>query len=488
MEFESNSGIKYLFDNAIGISIPNVLQNNNRQAGNSYPSYNVSQKIDANYSVFYSKNMVKKERIRVLPTSKKKKRLEPQEIRRYIYREGLKQLTLGITEDCNLACKYCVYSDAYEQTRNSSKRNMDFKTAKTAIDYYVSLLKEGQRYNPTRTQSVGFYGGEPLLNFPLIKKCVEYIEVEYPDWNFLYTLTTNGTLLNNEKMDFLMEKEFSIGISLDGPENEHNRNRVYKNGKGTFKDIMKNVKRLVNCGYGRCHSLAVFDIKSDLFALNEFFKRRDIPLLTSVTMPKANDGCKFYDQFLKDDCNKYVKLEAKAFQWYLENVQYHSKDFSFFDQLFGVTASRTLFSAIVMMNPESLIFPYTGACIPGTKLFSDVEGNLHLCERINQTIPIGHICTGLDFEKIAHLMNNYREHLDKCPSCGVSHLCGECYCAFINDGICSDASKVCDNFDLNIACNLSRAFSLGEKHPDLLGMMFDDYYSRLVKLSNTMGD
>lgn len=103
------------------------------------------------------------------------RRFDPSGIKHYILKFGLLHLTLCVTEDCNFRCKYCVYSNLYEFERDYSSNQMDFNIAKKAIDYYFMLLQEGERYNPLRKPVVGFYGGEPLLNFKLIKKCVIYI-------------------------------------------------------------------------------------------------------------------------------------------------------------------------------------------------------------------------------------------------------------------------------------------------------------------------
>lgn len=126
---------------------------------------------------------------------------EPQDpdedsIYREIMRTGLQELMINVTEKCNLRCRYCVYSGIYENQRVHGLSNMDTKTALKAIDMYFKYLEESAPYNPIRRPSIRFYGGEPLINFKLIKEVVNYIEDTYPDYNVKYTLTTNATLLN----------------------------------------------------------------------------------------------------------------------------------------------------------------------------------------------------------------------------------------------------------------------------------------------------
>ena len=90
---------------------------------------------------------------------------------------GFKQLILEVTTECNLRCKYCIFSDHYQYTRSYSNIYMNFETAKTALDYYMQNFKKVAYRNPTLKPVIGFYGGEPLLNFELIKQIVTYMEL-----------------------------------------------------------------------------------------------------------------------------------------------------------------------------------------------------------------------------------------------------------------------------------------------------------------------
>jgi len=83
--------------------------------------------------------------------------------------QGIMQLCLEVTEACNMRCKYCAYSGGYPYNRRHGSRYMDFGTAKAAIDYFLP------RASSEEGVAIGFYGGEPLLNFKLIRECVEYI-------------------------------------------------------------------------------------------------------------------------------------------------------------------------------------------------------------------------------------------------------------------------------------------------------------------------
>ena len=118
------------------------------------------------------------------------------------------QLLLEITEECNLRCSYCVYNGHHQYRRTHSRRTMPWPIARKAID---DFLIHSQLDQPL----IGFHGGEPLLNMPLMRRCIEYVESRNSAVKF--SITTNGTLLEGETSDFLAHKDFIIGVSLNGP-------------------------------------------------------------------------------------------------------------------------------------------------------------------------------------------------------------------------------------------------------------------------------
>lgn len=150
---------------------------------------------------------------------------------------NLRQLILQVTQNCNLRCKYCVYSGSYVN-RTHTKKRMSFEIAKQAVDFYFA-------HNTNKDAGViSFYGGEPLLEMELIKKIVVYSEKLYEGKELRFNMTSNATLLTDEIADFLYEHNFNLTISLDGPEEVHNQSRVFADSKtGTFQCIIKNLEK-----------------------------------------------------------------------------------------------------------------------------------------------------------------------------------------------------------------------------------------------------
>ena len=143
---------------------------------------------------------------------------------------GMEQLTLQVTQACNLTCSYCPYANATDGVlqRNHSSKSMDFATARKAVDYFFAHSWA------TEEVVVSFYGGAPLLAFPLIRRVVEYIEREYTGIRIRYNMTTNATLFTDAMISFMAERGFDILFSLDGPASIHDQNRRRADGSGSF--------------------------------------------------------------------------------------------------------------------------------------------------------------------------------------------------------------------------------------------------------------
>lgn len=151
----------------------------------------------------------------------------------------MEHLILQVTQRCNLRCSYCAYSGIYDSTqRVHSNKDMDFETARQAIDFFLKHSRERNQIH------IAFYGGEPLLRFDLIKQCVDYALKNCEGKEITFGMTTNGTMLKGEIADYLSEFGFQIDISLDGNKEEHDSNRVFANGEGSFGIIIDNVKQL----------------------------------------------------------------------------------------------------------------------------------------------------------------------------------------------------------------------------------------------------
>lgn len=179
----------------------------------------------------------------------------------------IKAMCLNVSHNCNLACEYCFADGG---TYNDERKTMSYDTAKAAIDMLVEM--SGTR----RNLEVDFFGGEPMLDFEVVKKTVLYarsIEKERGK-NFRFTITTNAYRLNDEDIDFFNEQMYNVVISIDGRKEVHNRVRKTVGGKDSFDDVIKNALRFKERRKGQYYVRGTFtrynlDFCSDVLFLND---------------------------------------------------------------------------------------------------------------------------------------------------------------------------------------------------------------------------
>lgn len=341
---------------------------------------------------------------------------------------GLENLVLQVTQNCNLRCEYCLYSGGYN-TRTHTNKRMSFDTMKAAIDFFVQHSKN------TRVLSFGFYGGEPLLEMDLIRRGVEYIEKVTEGKRVQYTFTTNGTLLTEELFDYLVAHEFRILVSIDGPCEVHDFHRKFANSeKGSFEIMIKNLQKLQeaypeyfdeNVGVSTVLDPSrSFGCVNDYFISNKIFK--NLTFSTSVISDSFSKNAISieetfaeeyqYDQFklFLYKLNRFSKEEAESIL--KDSFQSNILDF---DDKFKNSRKHL---------PE--IGHHGGACIPGVKrLFVTVDGEFYPCEKVSESAEkthIGNLEKGFDLEAIQYLLNLEKLTEEKCHNCWAYSLCSVC--------------------------------------------------------------
>lgn len=150
----------------------------------------------------------------------------------------VKALCLHVAHTCNLNCSYCFASQGKYK---GERALMSFEVGKQAFDFLIA--NSGTRKN----LEVDFFGGEPLMNWDVVKQLVAYarsVEKQH-NKNFRFTLTTNGVLLDDEIIDFLNKEMSNVVLSLDGRKHIHDHFRKYYNGNGSYDDVVPMFQRLV---------------------------------------------------------------------------------------------------------------------------------------------------------------------------------------------------------------------------------------------------
>jgi uncharacterized protein len=194
--------------------------------------------------------------------------------KRYTFDEFLntfsRMLTLELTQKCNLDCSYCIFGNAYHRHHSRTLDSISLEIAELAIKYHLDKYQSGR--------TITFYGGEPLLEFELLRHLVLYAEQYCQDIGKdrpMFGLTTNGTLLNDEIIHFFVEHSFHVLISVDGDRESHDKYRLYKCSKqGSFDTIEKNLCRFIELypEYQKRGVIITLTASTNFYETNEFLK------------------------------------------------------------------------------------------------------------------------------------------------------------------------------------------------------------------------
>lgn len=321
----------------------------------------------------------------------------------------IKAMCLHVAHDCNMTCKYCFGDKgAFEGARSL----LSLETGKKAIDF---LLKHsGSR----RNLEIDFFGGEPLMNFDVVKELVAYgREAEKPyGKNIRFTITTNGLLLDDVKADYINEKMDNVILSIDGrPEVNDNMRRTV-NDKGTYDVITKNYLRFVKKRKGTYYVRGTFtrenlDFSEDVKHLvDQGFRNVSVePVVTDLSLSYA---------LQEEDRDVIFREYEKLTDLYLDYAR-EGKKFEFFH--FNVD-----------LNQGPCVVKRVSGCGAGTEYIAvSPEGDIYPCHQFvgNPDFKLGNlkdeefVNTRYDEFNQAHIYNK-----EKCRSCWAKFYCsGGCH-------------------------------------------------------------
>jgi uncharacterized protein len=379
--------------------------------------------------------------------------------------EKLDSLLLNVTESCNLACGYCIFSGNYEGERLLGKKHMSFDTAKKALDLAAPQFGE--------TAYIGFYGGEPLNNFKLIQEIVGYTKRQYPEQNAIFSLTTN--FVNADKyLDFIIENGICANISLDGPKEVHDKYRVTRHGEPTFDRIMFNLSLLekVAPGYARTH-----------FGLNGTFKdAEDLPRIIDYFIENGNDfiGTKVggmeqkgLDHNIKTGSTLPSILHYASI--YSGNILAGKTPSEVLSRLFEGSL-KSVFERGSSQMPGTL--KLSGSCYPGKrKLFVETDGGLYMCEKFGGRVSLGHVDTGVNQAYVDKAIEDFAMiRSSACADgCWAQRLCTPCIHAAkdVSGGLSPAGLEfTCGSSKKNVLIGVSMYASIVKQNPDVLSQYF----------------
>jgi uncharacterized protein len=368
----------------------------------------------------------------LLPSVVKKIEHSASDILVHCAHNRISSVTLQLTQQCNLRCSYCSYSGNYHNTRVHSSERMSFEIARKAIDMMLANSRE------CGSLHLGFYGGEPLLEFDLLKKCVEYITSHVNGKKLTFGISTNGTLLNNEIVTFFREHNFTLSISLDGSKEEHDVNRKFANGQGSFNMIFDNIssiKQWYPDYMDNVHILTTINPKMDLGCVLEYFKTDEIFSDTYIIMGTVNTMGLISEYSIEEKYTLTRRYEFFKFLMMLTGKLDKKYVSSLFMRELGnyKSISQDLHRHI----PLSEKTHHGGPCMPGIqRLFVSADGKLFPCEKVSETSEyccIGHVNTGFDTQKMQCILNIGHVTEKECKSCWNLRRCSICVAQIDND-------------------------------------------------------
>jgi uncharacterized protein len=379
------------------------------------------------------------------------------------------QLVLKVTDHCNFKCLYCQYDKKESDYYQDKPQALSFNQAAKALDIFFSILNSEKRDTTYGKKIIGFYGGEPLLEFDLLKRIIEYSRKYRNRDKINYNLTTNASLLNEEIIRYFAENEVSLLISLDGPENEHNKCRLYKNNEGTYSRVWKNINliRKINEKYFFKYVSynAVYTDAHDLLAVKEYFENAFFKNSTLVVNQASNLEDGFLANYnLKSLAMTYNQLLNIYKSRLLKKKRISKYLYSFVGRGFNRIEGRDFGNWKSGFNN---ILNCKNGCLPGSsRLYVSTNGIFHVCEKINMYFPIGDIYRGLDKRSIEKMVNQFNKTvLCHCISCQAMNLCTACYIPFCarNKFV---IGNTCEGIRKSIFRDIVDFTSIKEERPD----------------------
>ncbi|MGL6174795.1 MAG: thioether cross-link-forming SCIFF peptide maturase [Cellulosilyticaceae bacterium] len=323
----------------------------------------------------------------------------------------VKALCLHVAHDCNLACKYCF---AGEGEYHGERGMMSAEVGKAAIDF---LIKNSAH---RKNIEVDFFGGEPLMNFDVVKEVVEYGRSKEAECgkNFRFTMTTNGVLLNDEIIDYLNEHMYNVVLSLDGRPEVNDRMRPTCNGKGSYEVILPKFKKLVEKrGNKQYYLRGTFthhntDFASDVTHMADL--GFDEVSVEPVVAP-ANMDYALQTGDVATICNEYERLAKEMLRRHKED----GKCFNFFHYMVDLTGGPCVHKRLA-------------GCGSGTEyLAATPDGSLYPC---HQFAGMPEFKMGDVWEGVTNL--EQRSKFEKCNVYSKDE-CTNCWAKFYCSGGCA---------------------------------------------------
>lgn len=320
---------------------------------------------------------------------------------------------LGLTEVCNLRCTYCCYSGNYVNKRVHN-------TASMSADDIDAVLAFIETHAAKRPINIFLYGGEPLLKYDLVKYTIEKARCMWGD-DVSFTVSTNGTTLTKDRIDWLISNNVILAVSIDGTEPFHDCFRVDAQGNGSYAKVYESLSYIKNT-----YPESVKDV-SLIMTLASFDK------IIEVAEAWHND------EVLFDWTPAIMNSLAPNFSKGVDKADYEAVK-EFYDGLLDAYEKhrdwlvlRKLLESCIAYWKDRPIFEPTSSvpmatCLPdNTKLYIDAGLQIGVCEKMSDKYRIGSVKNGIDWAKANSVVRDYYNmRVERCRDCSSVRMCNMC--------------------------------------------------------------
>lgn len=432
-----NSGCVHVVDRLCYDVIASLNEKNKEQTASELQSKETVTYLETTLGSKYSEEEIKEVLEDIIELTKAGQLFVPDTYEPYIgevikRKTVVKALCLHIAHDCNLACKYCF---AEEGEYHGRRALMTFEAGRKALDFLIA--NSGTR----RNLEVDFFGGEPLMNWQVVKDLVAYgrEQEKLYNKNFRFTVTTNGVLLNDDIQEFINKEMDNVVISLDGRKEVNDRMRPFRNGTGSYDLIVPKFKKLADSrNQERYYIRGTFtrnnlDFSEDVKHFAELgFKQMSIePVVGDETDPYA-----IREENLPQIFEEYDKLA----QYVIEKEQ-KGEGFNFFHFMIDLEGGPCLSKRL-------------SGCGSGTEYLAVTPwGDFYPCHQFvgDEDFLMGNVDEGITKPEIA---DEFR-----CCNVYTKDKCRECFARFYCSGGCmANAYKYADGLQdaYDIGCEMER--------------------------------
>lgn len=317
----------------------------------------------------------------------------------------VKALCLHIAHDCNLACKYCF---AEEGEYHGDRSLMSFEVGKKALDFLIA--NSGNRVN----LEVDFFGGEPLMNFQVVKDLVAYGRSQEKTHNkkFRFTLTTNGMLLNDDVMEFANKEMANVVLSVDGRKEVHDKMRPTRNGKGSYDLVIDKFKKMAELRNQTNYYVRGTFTHYNLDFSKDVLHLADLGFKQISAEPVVAPDEQAYAIKEEDLPKLFEEYDALAKEMVIREKE--GRGFNFFHFMIDLTGGPCLYKRL-------------SGCGSGTEYLAVTPwGDLYPCHQFvgMEEFKLGNVDTGIEKPDIVDefkLCNVYAK--DKCKDCFARFYC-----------------------------------------------------------------